>query len=83
MDLAKEQTSKTSLNEWIAGEIKWFDLRKGFGFVRLPDDKVDAFLHASVLKAAHFTAVPPEMKVDVKIEQIGLRYRVTNIKPRK
>lgn len=83
MALVKEQTSKTSLNDWMAGEIKWFDLKKGFGFVRLANDKVDAFLHASVLKAAHFATVPPEMKVEVKLEQVGLRYRVTNIKPGK
>lgn len=35
----------------MLGRVLWFDVKKGFGFIR-GDDKVDYFAHYSKIKAA-------------------------------
>ena len=38
----------TTLN----GTVKWYNSRKGFGFIKRDDGDTDVFLHASAVKAA-------------------------------
>jgi len=44
--------------ESVTGTVKWFDARKGFGFLEIPGKK-DAFLHASVLQAGGYAFPAP------------------------
>ena len=39
------------------GKIKWFDAKKGFGFISPDDGSKDAFLHVSALQAANIQSV--------------------------
>ena len=41
----------------VLGRVKWFDTKKGFGFVGL-DDGTDVFLHGSVLSRSGINANP-------------------------
>ena len=39
------------------GKIKWFDAKKGFGFITPDEGGKDAFLHVSALQAANISSV--------------------------
>ena len=41
-------TGKIEALDTIEGEVKWFDARKGFGFIVGPE-KQDIFVHFSVI----------------------------------
>ncbi len=43
----------------VTTQLKWFEPRKGFGFVHEERTGTDAFLHFSVLKAAGYETVRP------------------------
>lgn len=49
--------------------VKWFDERKGFGFVELGDGSGDAFLHVAVLQAAGRQSVLPGAKMRIAAAQ--------------
>jgi cold shock protein len=36
----------------LKGKVKWFNGKKGFGFIEREDKEKDAFVHASAVKAA-------------------------------
>jgi|TARA_R110000822_G_scaffold249483_1_gene376916 CspA family cold shock protein len=39
------------------GKVKWFDAKKGFGFIEPDDGSKDAFLHISALQAANISTI--------------------------
>ena len=36
----------------LKGKVKWYNPRKGFGFIEREDKEKDVFIHASAVKAA-------------------------------
>ncbi len=36
----------------LSGTVKWFNKEKGFGFISMPEDQLDVFLHANQLRRA-------------------------------
>ena len=54
------------------GKIKWFDAKKGFGFITPDDGGKDAFLHVSALQAANISSVTDGQAVSFELtEQRG------------
>lgn len=54
------------------GKIKWFDAKKGFGFITPDDGGKDAFLHVSALQAANISSVTDGQAVSYELtEQRG------------
>ena len=54
------------------GKLKWFDPKKGFGFITPDDGGKDAFLHVSALQAANIQSVNDGQAVSYELtEQRG------------
>ena len=54
------------------GKVKWFDAKKGFGFITPDDGGKDAFLHVSALEAAGISTINDGQVVTYEItEQRG------------
>ena len=54
------------------GKVKWFDAKKGFGFITPDDGGKDAFLHVSALQAAGVESVHDGQAVTYELtEQRG------------
>ena len=54
------------------GKLKWFDAKKGFGFITPDDGGKDAFLHVSALQAANVQSVSDGQAVSYELtEQRG------------
>ena len=54
------------------GKVKWFDAKKGFGFITPDDGGKDAFLHVSALQAATVQSVSDGQAVSYELtEQRG------------
>jgi len=51
----------------IQAVVKWFNPKRGFGFVILSDGSGDAFLHRSVLAQAGIDAVEPGVVLKVRV----------------
>ena len=54
------------------GKVKWFDAKKGFGFITPDDGGKDAFLQVSALQAANVQSVSDGQAVSYELtEQRG------------
>ena len=54
------------------GKVKWFDAKKGFGFITPDEGGKDAFLHVSALQAANISSVTDGQAVEYELtEQRG------------
>ena len=54
------------------GKVKWFDAKKGFGFITPDDGGKDAFLHVSALQTANIQSVSDGQSVSYELtEQRG------------
>ena len=54
------------------GKVKWFDAKKGFGFITPDYGGKDAFLHVSALQAANVQSVSDGQAVSYELtEQRG------------
>mmetsp|Transcript_1963 Transcript_1963/g.2793 ORF Transcript_1963/g.2793 Transcript_1963/m.2793 type:complete len:170 (-) Transcript_1963:79-588(-) len=63
-----------------AGTVKWFDPKKGFGFIQPSDGSEDVFVHHSVIHAEGFRSLADgeEVEFDVATDESG-RTRAQNV----
>ncbi len=52
----------------IKGTVKWFNSKKGFGFIEREDKEKDAFVHASAVKAAGMRYLNEGDKLEFTLE---------------
>jgi CspA family cold shock protein len=62
----------------VAGEVKWFDPRKGFGFVVGPEGQ-DIFVHFSVIEGDGFRVLRDGSGVVYDAERSDKGWRATRI----
>ena len=61
------------------GKIKWFDTKKGFGFISPDDGSKDAFLHVSALQAANISSVKDGQAVEYELTEQRGKMAASNI----
>ena len=52
----------------IKGTVKWFNGKKGFGFIEREDKEKDAFVHASSVKTAGMRNLNEGDKLEFELE---------------
>jgi CspA family cold shock protein len=60
----------------ITGEVKWFDPRKGFGFIIGPDGQ-DIFVHYTVIEGDGFRVLKDGSKINYDAEHNEKGWRAT------
>lgn len=60
------------------GEVKWFDPRKGFGFIVGPQGQ-DIFVHYSVIHGDGFRVLRDGSKVEYDAERTDKGWRATRV----
>ena len=52
----------------LKGTVKWFNFRKGFGFIEREDKQKDAFVHITAVKAAGMRYLNEGDKIEFTLE---------------
>ena len=58
-----------SLNKQVIGVVKWYDPRKGFGFITPEDGSADVLLHQTCLKDAGHASIQEGVRVKCEVVQ--------------
>jgi len=52
-----DETVIADTEEHVTGKVKWFDNKKAFGFIELPEGGLDVFVHANQLRKSGISRV--------------------------
>ena len=63
------------------GTVKWFDERKGYGFVVFDESGEELFVHHSDIKMDGYTTLNDGQKVEYEIGEGEKAPRATNVIP--
>ncbi|MFW5988391.1 MAG: cold shock domain-containing protein [bacterium] len=60
------------------GTIKWFDTKKGYGFIELEDED-DVFVHHSEIQEEGFTSLEEDQEVEFEVEETEKGPQAVNV----
>ena len=62
------------------GKVKWFNAKKGYGFIKDDETKKDIFLHVSALEKSKLRVLKEEQKIKFDIKEKEKKLQAVNIK---
>ena len=65
------------------GRVKWFDAKKGYGFLTLENSEKDVFLHVTDLEKSKFRKIRENQKIQFEIKEEQGKLKAINLKSRK
>ena len=63
-----------------SGKIKWFNAKKGYGFITEDETNKDIFLHVSALEQSKLRVLKEEQKIKFDIKEEKNKLQAINIK---
>ena len=57
------------MSDRLVGTVKWFDARKGYGFIGPEDGSADVFVHYSAIQGEGYLKLVEGQKVEYSIEE--------------
>ena len=62
------------------GKVKWFNSKKGYGFITEEETNRDIFLHVSALEESKLRVLKEEQKIKFEIKEEKNKLQAINIK---
>jgi|TARA_B100000214_G_scaffold346862_1_gene297780 CspA family cold shock protein len=62
------------------GKVKWFDAKKGYGFITDVDTQKDIFLHVSALEKSKLRTLKENQKIQFEIQEEKGKLKAVNLK---
>ena len=66
--------------EMPSGRIKWFNSKKGYGFIKDDETQKDIFLHVSALEESKLRVLKEDQKIFYDIKEEKNKLQAINIK---
>ncbi len=63
-----------------SGKIKWFNSKKGYGFIKDDETQKDIFLHVSALEESKLRILKEDQKIFYDIKEEKNKLQAINIK---
>ena len=63
-----------------SGKVKWFNSKKGYGFITDDETKKDVFLHVSALEDSKLRVLKEEQKIKYDIKEEKNKLQAINIR---
>ena len=63
-----------------SGKIKWFNAKKGYGFITDNETKKDIFLHVSSLENSRLRVLKEDQEISYEIKEEKNKLQAVNIK---
>ena len=62
------------------GKVKWFNSKKGYGFITEDETEKDIFLHVSALEESKLKILKEEQKLEFEIKEENNKLQAINLK---
>ncbi len=62
------------------GEVKWFDNKKGFGFIVGQEQDQDVFVHYTAIEGEGFRSLKDGEKVEYELVDSGKGFQAKNVR---
>ena len=63
-----------------SGKVKWFNVKKGYGFITDDESQKDVFLHISALEDSKLRVLKEEQRLIYDIKEENNKLQAINIK---